>query len=62
MRTRGETATVISGLMRIYAARVSAGEEMMIERFERDYREYMLKTGRLLPLIYRRRKKLHAEV
>jgi protein-S-isoprenylcysteine O-methyltransferase Ste14 len=33
----------------MYLDRVSVEEEMMIERFGESYREYMKKTGRLLP-------------
>jgi protein-S-isoprenylcysteine O-methyltransferase Ste14 len=36
-------------LTMMYAARVSAEEKMMLDRFGDNYREYMKKTGRLLP-------------
>lgn len=35
------------------AARVKAEEQMMLERFGESYREYMHKTGRLLPRFWR---------
>jgi protein-S-isoprenylcysteine O-methyltransferase Ste14 len=36
-------------LTMMYMARVSAEEKMMIDHFGNDYREYMKRTGRLLP-------------
>jgi protein-S-isoprenylcysteine O-methyltransferase Ste14 len=36
-------------LTMMYAARVSAEEKMMLDRFGDSYHEYMKKTGRLLP-------------
>ncbi|HLO28789.1 MAG TPA: protein-S-isoprenylcysteine O-methyltransferase [Anaerolineales bacterium] len=39
----------LSSLILMYAMRVSREEEMMISRFGETYREYMQKTGRILP-------------
>ena len=39
----------IGTLSLMYVARVSAEEEMMLERFGDSYRQYMKTTGRLLP-------------
>lgn len=39
----------------MYAGRVRAEEQMMLEQFGEDYRAYMARTGRLLPRLGRRR-------
>jgi protein-S-isoprenylcysteine O-methyltransferase Ste14 len=39
----------------MYAARVSLEEKMMLDRFGEVYREYMKRTGRLLPRMWKER-------
>ena len=41
--------TWFAGAAIIFRRRISAEEEMMIEEFGDEYRDYMTKTGRLLP-------------
>jgi protein-S-isoprenylcysteine O-methyltransferase Ste14 len=40
-------------LLVMYLARVSREEEMMLDRFGDTYRQYMKKTGRLLPRLWK---------
>jgi protein-S-isoprenylcysteine O-methyltransferase Ste14 len=42
----------LAPLLVMYAARVSAEEKMMIDRFGEPYREYMKRTGRLFPRLW----------
>jgi protein-S-isoprenylcysteine O-methyltransferase Ste14 len=43
------TGIYLGTLVAMYAVRVEAEEKMMLERFGEIYRDYMTKTGRLLP-------------
>ena len=42
----------LGALTAMYAVRVKREEEMMIDRFGTTYRQYMQKTGRILPRIW----------
>lgn len=46
---------IVLGLM-VVASRMRVEEEMMIEQFGEEYREYMQRTGRLLPPLRRKKK------
>ena len=43
------SALYLGTLTWMYVRRVASEEEMMIERFDDQYREYMISTGRLMP-------------
>jgi protein-S-isoprenylcysteine O-methyltransferase Ste14 len=48
-----------AGVLVVYAHRIPIEENLMLEKFGDSYREYMNRTGRLLPKLGRRRSPSH---